>query len=306
MKCYTITVFGLLILCLIVGCCGEQAGDYAFDPAIAAENVIFSGVRSSSYGINPFPEPRGWHVAMSEMVKYFPGSTPCAIWIVGKLERPKSCLLEFPSEGKKYENIVFIEDDKHESFLDYFDQAGIKVFLQVEPAHADVGELIDLVLGRYKHHECVIGFGIDVEWYQEFDNPGWGVKVEDHLAEIWEARVKGHNKSYRLFLKHWDRNWMPPEYRGDIVFVDDSQMLKDFNSMLDEFVSYWSDHFWPNTVFFQIGYPSDKPWWEKLDLPPKSIGQAIAQNIKQECGVFWVDFTLLDVLPISNERDLSQ
>lgn len=261
------------------------------------QNIIYAGVRSSSYGIKPFPEPQGWQKAIQTMSGYFEGSTPCAIWIVGKFERNKACHLFFPSDGKVYTNIEFETVDKHEKYLSYFDTVGIKVFLQVEPASADLPILIDLVLNRYKHHACVIGFGVDVEWHRESENPEWGVAVSDQQAEMWENRVKEHNPQYKLFLKHWDRKWMPENYRGDIVFVDDSQILPNLDAMLDEFVDYWSAYFYPNMVFFQIGYPSDKPWWQKLDNPPTDIGKAIASRINQDCGIFWVDFTLRDVLP---------
>lgn len=262
------------------------------------KNIIYAGVRSSSYGIKPFPEPQGWQKATQTMSGYFEGSTPCAIWIVGKFERNKACHLFFPSDGKAYTNIEFEDVDTHEKFLSHFDNVGIKVFLQVEPASADLPTLIDLVLNRYKHHACVIGFGVDAEWHRESENPEWGVAVSDQQAEMWEKRVKAHNPQYKLFLKHWDRRWMPENYRGDIVFVDDSQILPNFDAMLEEFVDYWSAYFYPNMVFFQIGYPSDKPWWQKLDTPPSDIGVAIARRIKQDCGIFWVDFTLRDVLPI--------
>lgn len=263
--------------------------------------VLFAGVRSSSYGIKPFPEPPEWQSAMRTMSSYFEGSTACAIWIVGEFQRPKDCRLYFPGDGKQYPYIQFETTDKHEKYLRFFDQAGIKVFLQVEPAQADLITLIDLVLERYKHHECVIGFGVDVEWYREFENPEWGVKVDDASAQQWEARVKFHNPRYRLFLKHWDRNWMPETYRGDIIFVDDSQIFKGFNFMVDEFVNHWANHFKPNPVFFQIGYRSDRPWWKQLDNPPKTIGDAVRKRIEQECGIFWVDFTLREVFPSGEE-----
>jgi hypothetical protein len=60
----------------------------------------------------------------------------------------------------------------------------------------------------------------------------------------------------------------------------------------------WGEFFKPNTVLFQIGYPSDKPWWSQLPQPPKTLGLAIAAKIEQDCGVIWVDFTLKDVLPL--------
>lgn len=260
-------------------------------------NIWYAGVRSSSYGIKPFPEPEKWHFSMEKMSSYFEGSSPCAIWIVGVVKNKKACLLEFPSDGRVHENVIFSEYDKHEPYLDYFDQSGIKAFLQVEPANADVPILIDLVLSRYKHHQCVIGFGIDIEWHREVDNQDWGVKVTDKQAEAWELQVKSHNKDYRLFLKHWDRNWMPPRYRGGIVFVSDSQIFRNFEEMRDEFVDYWAAYFAPNTVFFQIGYPSDKSWWQKMENPPSEMGKAIAKRLTQGCGIFWVDFTLREVVP---------
>ena len=284
------------------GCTAKK--EYVIDKNAAVENVKYAGVRSSAYGIKPFPEPEAWQVAMTSMQTRFEGSVPCGIWIVGVMGGKYACRLEFPADGRQDSNIVYLDYDKHEPYLDYFDAEGIKVFLQVEPANADMTDLIDIVLNRYKQHPCVIGFGVDVEWYREADNPDWGVKVGDALARDWEAQVKAHNPDYRLFLKHWDRDWMPPTYRGDIIFVDDSQMLEDFDAMLEEFIDYWSGHFEPNMVFFQIGYSSDRPWWQKLDDPPRDIGAAIAQHISQNCGVFWVDFTLREVLPTSIQENV--
>jgi hypothetical protein len=259
--------------------------------------VVYAGVRSSSYGIDPFPDPKGWQTAMETMSGYYAGSRPCAVWIVGEIWG-RDCHLYFPSNGRSYPNVSFGDADVHERFFKYFDQTGIKVFLQVESADADPGTLIDLVLGRYKQHSCVAGFGVDVEWYREPDHPGWGEKVGDDSARAWEARVKSHNPNYRLFLKHWDREWMPPTYRGDIVFVDDSQGFSSLNEMIGEFKT-WGAFFKPNRVFFQVGYEADQRWWQKLANPAKDVGTAIAAKIDQQCGIFWVDFTLRDVLPTS-------
>lgn len=272
-------------------------------PAALGElkNVAFSGVRASRYGVKPFPEPEAWQKVIETMRGYFPGSDPCAIWLVGKFKHPTTCLLFFPSGGQAYPNIEFEGPDQNERFLSRFDQAGIKVFLQVESAHADMTTLIDLVLSRYKLHPSVIGFGVDVEWYREADRPGWGIPVDDETAKQWEARVKSHNPSYRLFLKHWDPDWMPKAYRGDIIFVDDSQELKGLEAMVDEFQNLWAERFYPNPVFFQIGYNSDKPWWQKLDNPAQTIGRAIAQRVRQSCGIIWVDFSLREVFKLPPE-----
>ena len=300
MSCFRVLLIIMLVLSVMLdfGCAKAISAKYSPEKPIEHKNIVFAGVRSSQYGIKPFPEPEGWQRAIRAMTEYFPGSAPCAIWIVGEFRRNKACHLYFPSGGNAYTNIEFESSDIHERYLDLFDKAGIKVFLQVEPASADMPTLIDLVLERYKHHSCVIGFGVDVEWHRESENPKWGVPVDDDMAEAWEKRVKSHNPRYRLFLKHWDRNWMPPSFRSDIVFVSDSQIFESFDPMLEEFTSYWADHFYPNTVFYQIGYNSDKPWWQNMKNPPENMGKQIAENIRQECGIFWVDFTLRDVLPL--------
>ena len=140
---------------------------------------------------------------------------------------------------------------------------------------------------------------MDVEWYREHENKGWGVKVTDALAESWENTVKSINPDYQLFLKHWDREWMPPNYRGDLVFVDDSQGFSSQQAFDNEFVTYWSKYFEPNDVIFQIGYETDKSWWNDLEDPPAELGNNLALSINpnQNCGIMWVDFTLKDVLP---------
>lgn len=290
-----------LIVLIVMTCYFGRRLDYSIPEEIEPIQVIYSGVRSSSYGIRPFPEPEEWKFATEKMSSFFPGSMPCAIWIVGKIKNHHSCLLEFTGDSSRFQDIEFIDNDKHEKYLSYFDSVGIKVFLQVEPGNADVLTLIDLVLNRYQHHECVIGFGVDVEWFRESEKRGWGVPLKNEEAKCWEARIKYYNKKYQLFLKHWDRNWMPKTYRGDILFISDSQMLKSFNKMLDEFSIYWADYFYPNQVGYQIGYQSDKKWWEVLNIPPRDIGVTIAKNIKQPCSIFWVDFTLREVLSENRE-----
>jgi hypothetical protein len=294
-SCIAALTLGMLIL---AAGCREIA---EVQPPAAPTNVVFAGVRSSNYGIEPFPEPAEWQSVIDAMSDYFPGATPGAIWIVGEFKRPKTCRLFFPADGAAHANMEFSGADKHERFLSHFDRAGIRVFLQVESAHADVPTLIDLVLGRYKHHPCVVGFGVDVEWYREADRPEWGVPVDDETARQWEARVKAHNPAYRLFLKHWDLNWMPPTYRGEIVFIDDGQEVEGLEDLLDAFQNRWADHFHPSPVFFQIGYNSDRPWWQKLANPPLMIGRALARRVKQDCGIIWVDFSLRDVFRLGPE-----
>ena len=283
-----VVLFGLAVS--NPGLAGERRTTPAEEPPAVA------GARSSKYGIRPFPAPHEWVRALQSIEGRFPGSQAYGIWIVGALHERRGCQLEFPQSAGAPPEVSFLDYDKHEPYLTAFDEAGVRVFLQVEPGMAEPDALIDLVLERYGRHPSVVGFGIDVEWYREAQHPEWGEKVDDATAARWEARVKSHDPAFRLFLKHWDPGWMPPRYRGDIVFVDDSQALPDLDSMAEEF-AVWGRTFAPNDVYFQIGYEADGPWWRSLDDPIRDVGGEICSRIRQTCGIFWVDFTLREVLP---------
>ena len=233
---------------------------------------------------------------MDTMASYWTGSTPSTIWLVGEIlfGNPNKCGLQFTYSGTytniKSENVGI----DHNAYLTYFDTAGIKVFLSVEPGDANVTDIIKIVLDKFSGHPSVAGMCIDVEWNQYGQNHE-GVRVTDAQAQAWEAQVKSYNSSYKLLLKHWATNKMPPSYRGNIIFVDDSEDLGSLNSMVSEFRA-WGNAFPNNPVFFQFGYESDKSWWSQLANPPKNIGDALIAAVPR-CGVFWVDFTLRDVLP---------
>ena len=89
---------------------------------------------------------------------------------------------------------------------------------------------------------------------------------------------------------------LPPVLREGLLFVDDSQMFDSMEAMLAEFEA-WGKHFYPAPVAFQIGYPADKKWWEKLNDPAKEIGLAILNSIPNTLGIYWVNFSALEVFP---------
>lgn len=287
--------------------------------------VKYSGVRSSSYGVSPFPSEQGWEYAFDKMESYFPGSQACGIWIIGNITG-NNCVLQFPkpeNDSTEYENIKFYSTDKHEEYLDYFDEAGIKVFLQVEPGQANMEDLITLIFNQYGDHESVIGFGVDLEWYSP--DGGSGINGEDFVSSLsddlamkWDALVKSYNPEYRMFLKHWvwDASIMPQNTTSDIIFISDSQGFnwgfegeknesqRALNTMISEFTEGWAPNFRKNgnvrAIGFQIGYYSDHIFWEELlaEPYPMNFGNAILEGIpaEQEVSFFWVDFTMEDVL----------
>lgn len=278
-----ITIFILSILCM------NTTYSQSTSP-------VRAGIRSSTYGINPFPNSDWWFNATSDMAAKYPGSEPAVIWILGYTTN-NGCYLNFPNPtpGTNYSRISFGSSDKNENYLNDFDSRGVKVWLQVEPGLADVETLINLVLTKYGHHSSIVGFGVDVEWYKT-SQYNEGKAVTDAEAEAWATKVRSFNQDYLLFTKHWLINKMPPTYRTGIVFVDDSQIFPNMQSMIDEFED-WANAFSPADVAFQYGYNSDKVWWQNLSDPPKDIGDAIMNVCPNTSGLFWVDFTAYTIWP---------
>jgi hypothetical protein len=125
------------------------------------------------------------------------------------------------------------------------------------------------------------------------------------MAQRWEQKVKSIDSTYTLFLKHYGQSWMPPSYRGTILFVDDSQeFTSGLTQMVSEFKS-WGAKFSPNKVVFQFGYPKDSTWWKLYADPPKTIGDALLANVPNTYGLFWVDFTVVRVFPVLQVREAS-
>ena len=152
------------------------------------------------------------------MTAKFPESHPEAIWIVGNFLGDCKTYLSFNAVTED-RNIVSGYVDMNQQPLDLFDMNGFKVWLQVEPANDDMITLIDLVLNQYKHHPSVIGFGVDVEWYKSDGSP-LGTPITDEEAEAWVKAIRAHNPNYKLFLKHWEIEYMPPTYRDGVVFIN--------------------------------------------------------------------------------------
>lgn len=251
----------------------------AFSRVTAAE--LYAGIRCSEYGFWPKPTTSWLGNAVKSMASRF-NATPCVVWICDTWD-----------------------DGTNEQFLDYFDNNGIKVILQVEPMDVDVITLIDQYLNKYGNHACVIGFGIDIEWYTTWSGD-LGKKVSDSEARQWRNRVQMHNPDFFLMLKHFFPDWLPPTEREDILFLDDSQQFPSFHLFINETdpstkwnIGYrvWADFVNPAMSGMQYGYddsdggPSDKLWWSKLEDPQKEIGDSCLAAGPNTQFLFWVDFT---------------
>ena len=148
-------------------------------PAPEPVPVLGTGFRFSIYGTDQDPDPAYWTSVARKMARKFPGSRPMGIWIIGDIEGNQA-YLNFPASSDD-PNIIFGKTDDNEAALTYFDRQNVQVWLQVEPGNADMLKVIDLVLSRYGKHPCVIGFGVDVEWYKS-DGSAEGTPVTDEEA----------------------------------------------------------------------------------------------------------------------------
>jgi len=241
------------------------------------------------------------------MASRFDHAVPALVWIVGTMESVNEntpaetfsgrVQLSFPAPGGAvFPNIIFAGEDANEAYLEQFDKNGFQVWLQVEPANADVGTLIDLVLNRYGKHPCVIGFGIDVEWFRWSKENNEGVAVDDAAARDWSERARAFQPQFKLFLKHWLESKIPPNYRQSLVFISDSQQFTSLAQMQDDF-EQWGKTFFPAPVGFQFGYPADRIWWGQLGDPPQEIGKALLSGIPNTSDLIWVDFTMEEIWP---------
>ena len=275
--------------------------------AYAADTSQIAGWRSSNYGDNgPWghdqSDPTYWISVAQQMSSKFSGFTPGGVLLVGELDgapgTATSTFLPFPKPSGSYPNVNFGTTDKIEPLLDAYDNAGLKVYLQVESADADIPMLMNLIMERYKHHPSVIGFGVDVEWYHEEQYPGWGKPLTDSEVNDWASLVKTIDPDYGLMVKHWDWSYLSNARPDNVLFLTDGQGFGSLNAAKNSYIS-WIDHFGNSQVGFQIGYISDMSWWDNLNDPAlEIINSVISARPDANIGaIFWVDFSVLAAFP---------
>ena len=268
----------------------------------AVSPVRWAGVRVSGYGMRGsfgkvnFPSVSDMVEFGDKMTSLYEGSTGAYIVIVGTVsEKTWDCHLYFPT-SHDIDRVNTSDEDFYEPYLTALDEAGYEVWLQVEPGEADLVELATEVMNHYKHHSCVKGFGIDVEWHKTEGTNGYGVKLDNETAARVLEAVRAVDPSYTVFVKHWDERWLPDPADG-LIFVNDSQQFSSLKHMQEEF-SAWAFTFSPCPVMFQIGYQADKRVWGKMENPAEELGKALQSQCMygNDLGIIWVDFSLKEVM----------
>ena len=255
--------------------------------------IVLAGWRSSMYGYQQEQSPSYWVDVAKDISSKFPGTTPGGIWLVGETDgNGPGTILYMPSSGS-YPNIKFEGGDASEDYLTVFDEAGIKVILQVEPMDADINTLIDIVMNRYKNHPSVIGFGVDNEWYGTCSD---GCKATASEVTSWYNHLHSINPNYILMIKHYEESKLPTGIPTDILIVCDDEENGNLNTLLSEHEVMESR--FPNNPFgAQYGYPSDRNIWSGMQDPVKQLGDAIQEILDKPISLFWVDFSIQQLYP---------
>lgn len=324
------------------------------------------GLRASLYGATThpdylekygnqvaFPSASEWKSGADNFKSHFTTSkNPTLIWIVGeagwengsytgdtelKMVKPSGSFdskIKFTNDGGQYSKDGWYKDGSswkgydNDDYLNYYDANNIDVFLQIEPANANILQQIEIVMERFGSHNCVAGFGIDLEFYDinsKGVNRSYPSKSE---VQSWYNKVKSYGSKYELFLKHFKIEAVDGDgYRGankDIIYINDVQDMGGLPNFLiseeEDGMIEWADHFGNNPIWFQIGYGADwyhinsngdydpafdmKPWYEQRwgsnpDDIVDGLADALINNVKsnQDVGVIWVDFTMRKLFP---------
>jgi len=260
---------------------------------------LLLGLRCAYYD-PPFSSktPQYFVTTANTLASKFSGSTPAMVWVVGGIQGSNNeiCWLNFPHSGS-VTGVQFSSTDQNEAFLDAFDAAGMKVWLQVEPADADMNTLIDLVMNQYKSHSCVIGFGIDAEWYHARTVTD-GAQITSANAQSWLNHLTTtFGSKYKMFLKHWTwTNHLPSYQNANLVYISDSSAHGSLNNMISDF-SNWANYYSSSEVGYQICYQNDKTWWNTYADPFKTISTAILNAIPSCKEIYWTCETILSKYP---------
>jgi hypothetical protein len=250
------------------------------------------GFASARYGISPFPSADYWSNFAKYQATKFSGATTEGVWVIGGIWQGGVCYLNFPS-STQYSNIAFANTDENEAYLSYFDTHGIKVYLQVEPGIADVDTILKLVLDRYSKHPCVIGVGIDTEWYKAPTYSG-GKPITDAEASHWYSIISSYNPNYVMPFTHWETSHMPPTYRKGIYFLYDGLGASSLSN-LNTYCVAWGKAFPNNPVGYYVGFTEDKKWWSAYSDPYYTCALNMFKNIPNTKGVYWVEFNIRDI-----------
>lgn len=192
-----------------------------------------------------------------------------------------------------------------EVMLTAFDAAGLSIILAVEPGNADINMLATKLLGKYKNHPCVKGFGVDCEWYK---TESGNVALPATAATSFRDAIRAVNPAYKVVIKHFNTSLLPKGISG-VTYLTDTCGFTTFAEAIGEYVA-WANYFSGSEVAYQMGYDQmecgENPnWWKNLAPVPgygeaaRQVYNAIRASISNPIySMYWADFTILSQFPL--------
>jgi hypothetical protein len=277
-------------------------------PKVAGWRSSYYGTQENGHGQTD--PPYFVCVAQSEATKY-PGSKAGGLYILGGIGTSETNMpFSRPPGSANIPNVFYDTTGawgpNPEPFLSAFDAAGMEVILQVEPGRADISQLATMILNNFKNHPCVVGFGVDVEWWNSSGNSNSNpipVSVVNSLVNA----VHAINPLYKVVLKHYDPSVLPTGIFG-VTYLLDGCGYNSFNEAVSDYVNWAQTFSSPNTdIGYQMLYvsigedctPNDHNWWGSLNNPEVQLINAVYTSVptaKIYCS-YIVDFSLLLTYP---------
>ncbi len=293
---------------------------------ISNTSVQVAGWRVANYGSlenswqHKQNDPAYWVYVAKAMQAKFPGSSPGGIYGIGHIETNGRTYMPFQAPAG-YSGIAYVDFQKNEVIgdgndytdedLTAFDNADMKILLQIEPGSADVSRLATMILDKYKSHPSVAGFAVDLEWYKDNVCSG-GCVLTTPVLNSWVSAVKSVNPNYVLSVKHFDSSKISGTVPG-VIYNTDACCFATFDQAIKDYVA-WYNRFPNNPLIYQIGYNlaedsgmscvncGDAKWWNVLKDPPVDIINAIKSQAPNAniYAVYWVDFSVHKLFPVTS------
>ena len=262
-------------------------------------------------------DPAYWIYVAKAMQAKFPGSAPGGVYGIGHIETNGRTYMPFKAptgSGMAYvdfqtNEVIGDSHDYTDEDLAAFDNASMKILLQVEPGSADVSKLATMILTKYRSHPSVVGFAVDLEWYKNNVCSDGCVLTTVELNK-WISAVKAVNPNYLISVKHFDSAHISGTVPG-VIYNTDTCCFNTFNEAINDYVA-WYNRFPNNPLIYQIGYNlaagsgiscvgcGDAKWWVPLSDPPVDIMNAIKSKAPDAniYAVYWVDFSVQKIFPV--------
>lgn len=171
--------------------------------------------------------------------------------VVAQATKEGLVIFPFPYQDNAYGLTSYSETDLLEPYLTKFDSENISVILSIQPLNSDIVQIIDILLGRYGHHSCLIGVNVDLEW----KTTGTPNHVDNIERDTWLNAITHQNSNLKLFLTYFKNYTYFPQDKANMVILFDG--TGDSQQNLLKLYSELAKHY--SSVGIYTGYASSSP-----------------------------------------------